>query len=86
MQLFFFLIVGRPRRSTQSRSSAASEVDKRQGHFAKGWMLQKVSAALEFVRSAPDRRVLITQLTRVREAMEGATGTRIVADGASLPV
>lgn len=48
-------------------------------HFAKGSMLPKVEAALRFVKGSPDRKVLITNLVKVRDAMDGKTGTRIVA-------
>jgi carbamate kinase len=49
----------------------------REGHFAKGSMLPKVEAAIEFAASRPGRFTLITDLTRAREGIEGRTGTRI---------
>jgi carbamate kinase len=49
----------------------------REGHFAKGSMLPKVEAAVEFAASRPGRVSLITLLTKAREGIEGRTGTRI---------
>jgi carbamate kinase len=48
-----------------------------QGHFAKGSMLPKVEAAVEFAASRPGRSTLITLLSKAREGIEGRTGTRI---------
>jgi carbamate kinase len=48
-----------------------------QGHFAKGSMLPKVEAAVEFAASKPGRSTLITLLSKAREGIEGRTGTRI---------
>jgi carbamate kinase len=48
-----------------------------QGHFAKGSMLPKVEAAVEFAASRPGRSTLITLLGKAREGIEGRTGTRI---------
>lgn len=50
-----------------------------QGQFAPGSMLPKVQAAVEFVKSGPDRRALITLLEKAREGVSGNTGTLIVA-------
>jgi carbamate kinase len=49
----------------------------REGHFAKGSMLPKVEAAVDFAASKPGRATLITLLTKAREGIEGKTGTRI---------
>jgi carbamate kinase len=57
-----------------------------ENHFAKGSMLPKVQASIEFVKSStarnssrPDSPVaLITLLTKAREGIAGITGTRIV--------
>jgi carbamate kinase len=46
-------------------------------HFAKGSMLPKVQAALNFVRQNPARSALITELRKAKEGIEGKTGTRI---------
>jgi carbamate kinase len=48
-----------------------------EGHFAKGSMLPKVEAAVEFAASRPGRSTLITLLGKAREGIEGRTGTRI---------
>ena len=48
-----------------------------EGHFAKGSMLPKVEAAVEFAASKPGRSTLITLLGKAREGIEGRTGTRI---------
>ena len=48
-------------------------------HFAKGSMLPKVEAALSFVSSGKDKRVLITMLSKAKEGIEGKTGTEIVS-------
>ena len=48
-----------------------------EGHFAKGSMLPKVEAAVEFAASRPGRSTLITLLSKAREGIEGRTGTRI---------
>jgi len=48
-----------------------------EGHFAKGSMLPKVEAAVEFAESRPGRSTLITLLAKARDGIEGRTGTRI---------
>lgn len=48
-----------------------------EGQFAKGSMLPKVEAAIEFAASRPGRSTLITLLTKARDGIEGRTGTRI---------
>jgi carbamate kinase len=48
-----------------------------EGHFAKGSMLPKVEAAVEFAASKPGRSTLITLLSKARDGIEGRTGTRI---------
>ncbi|MBQ7380267.1 MAG: carbamate kinase [Clostridia bacterium] len=50
-----------------------------QGHFAKGSMLPKVQAAMDFVRSSPSRRAIITSPDAAPEALQGRGGTEIVA-------
>ncbi len=51
-----------------------------EGHFAKGSMLPKVEACMEFVASNPKREALITSLEKADLALMGETGTRIVAN------
>jgi carbamate kinase len=48
-----------------------------EGHFAKGSMLPKVQAAVDFAASRPGRSTLITLLAKARDGIEGRTGTRI---------
>jgi len=50
-----------------------------QGQFAPGSMLPKVQAGLRFIRARAQGMVLITSLEKALEAMQGKTGTRIVA-------
>jgi carbamate kinase len=49
----------------------------KEGHFAKGSMLPKVEAAVEFAASRPGRSTLITLLAKAKDGTEGRTGTRI---------
>lgn len=48
-----------------------------EGHFAKGSMLPKIEACVAFVKSQRGRKALITSLSKVSEALDGATGTHI---------
>jgi carbamate kinase len=48
-----------------------------EGHFARGSMLPKVQAAVDFAASRPGRSTLITLLAKARDGIEGRTGTRI---------
>ena len=48
-----------------------------EGQFGAGSMLPKVEAAVNFVRSAPGRRAIITSLDLGLEALSGSAGTRI---------
>ena len=48
------------------------------GEFAPGSMLPKVQAGIRFAESGPGRTALITHLQKAREALRGATGTRII--------
>ncbi len=51
----------------------------KQGHFAKGSMLPKMQAAMNFVNGAPNRRALITSPDAAAEALRGHGGTEIGA-------
>lgn len=55
---------------------AAGEYVK-QGHFAKGSMLPKVQAAIEFAASKEGRTALITLLEKAKDGIAGKTGTTI---------
>ncbi|MEG0179191.1 MAG: carbamate kinase [Oscillospiraceae bacterium] len=48
-----------------------------EGHFAKGSMLPKVQAAIEFASSKEGRKSLITLLEKAKDGIEGRTGTII---------
>lgn len=48
-----------------------------EGHFAKGSMLPKVRAALEFAESKPNRKTVIAGLEHLSLALEGKSGTRV---------
>ncbi|MFR1708615.1 MAG: carbamate kinase [Clostridium sp.] len=48
-----------------------------EGHFAKGSMLPKVEACMDYVRSSNKGKALITSLERAKEALYGSTGTII---------
>ncbi|MBU3208740.1 carbamate kinase [Clostridium algidicarnis] len=48
-----------------------------EGHFAPGSMLPKVRAAIKFAASKEHRETVITSLDKVKEGLEGATGTSI---------
>lgn len=48
-----------------------------QGQFAPWSMLPKVEAAMKFVRANPEKKAIITSLSKAVEALEGKTGTTI---------
>ncbi|MCL2399460.1 MAG: carbamate kinase [Defluviitaleaceae bacterium] len=48
-----------------------------EGHFAKGSMLPKVEAAVQFAQSKPGRKALITLLSKAKDGIAGKTGTLI---------
>lgn len=48
-----------------------------EGHFAPGSMLPKVIASVNFVKSRPGRRAIITSLYKASEALAGKSGTVI---------
>lgn len=48
-----------------------------EGHFAPGSMLPKVMAAVNFAKSKPGRKSIITSLYKAIEALEGNCGTMI---------
>ena len=50
---------------------------KESGHFAKGSMLPKVEACLDFLEKTPNGTAIITSLTRAKDALDGTIGTRI---------
>lgn len=48
-----------------------------EGHFAKGSMLPKVEACLDFIGDDSSRTAIISSLSRAKEAIDGKTGTII---------
>ena len=48
-----------------------------EGHFAPGSMLPKVQACMNFVRSNPGKKAIITSLDHAVDALKGTTGTVI---------
>ena len=48
-----------------------------EGHFAKGSMLPKVEACIEFVENSTNGKALITSLEKARQALNKETGTII---------
>ena len=51
----------------------------REGHFAPGSMLPKVEASIQFVEGHPKRHSVIAALEKTKEALQGKSGTRIIA-------
>ena len=49
-----------------------------QGEFPAGSMGPKIKAAIDFVKTSPDKKVLITSEDKLIEAIEGKTGTEII--------
>ena len=69
---------GKPDQTDLGEVSAAElERHAADGQFGAGSMLPKVQAAVEFVKSAPGRRAIITSLDLGLEALAGKCGTRI---------
>ena len=50
-----------------------------EGHFAPGSMLPKVQAAVKFAKSGEGKKAIITSLFKAVDALEGRTGTHIIA-------
>ncbi len=46
--------------------------------FAAGSMLPKIEACLDFLKSNPEGKALITSLDKVKDAINGKTGTKII--------
>ena len=49
----------------------------KKGHFAKGSMLPKVEACMEFVKDNPGKKAIIGSLEKARDAINGMSGTII---------
>ena len=50
-----------------------------EGHFAPGSMLPKIEAAVGFVQNSPNKKAIIGSLQKAREAIDGTSGTKIIA-------
>ncbi|CEP99955.1 carbamate kinase [[Clostridium] sordellii] len=50
----------------------------KEGYFAKGSMLPKIEACIEFVKNNKNSKAIITSLEKAKEALNGDTGTRII--------
>ena len=48
-----------------------------EGQFAKGSMLPKVEACLDFIGESTSRKAIISSLSKAKEAIDGKTGTVI---------
>ena len=71
---------GKPTQKSLSHLSLdRTETLMAQGHFAKGSMLPKVQAAMNFVRTSPTRRAIITSPDAAADALQGKGGTEIMA-------
>ena len=62
-----------------SMTIAEAEQYMAEGQFAKGSMLPKVEACLNYVKANPEGKALITSLERAKDALDGKTGTVITA-------
>ena len=51
----------------------------KENQFAPGSMLPKIQAAINFVSSGKNKSAIIADLTKVEDALEGNSGTKIVA-------
>ena len=49
------------------------------GQFEAGTMLPKIEAAIDYLEKVPEGKVLITSLSKVKDAIHGKTGTVITA-------
>ena len=49
----------------------------KEGHFAKGSMLPKIEACLDFIDNSNDRVAIISSLNKAKDAINGKTGTII---------
>lgn len=56
-------------------TAAEAERLMKEGHFAPGSMLPKVTAAVNFAKSKPGKKAIITSLYKAVEALEGKAGT-----------
>lgn len=64
-------------RALSKISTAEAKDYKESGHFAKGSMLPKIEACLEFLGKTPSGTAIITSLARAKDALDGTIGTII---------
>ena len=60
-------------------TAAEARAAMAEGHFEAGTMLPKIEAALTYLEKVKNGRVLITSLSKVRDAVKGKAGTTITA-------
>jgi carbamate kinase len=58
-------------------TTAEAEKYMEEGHFAPGSMLPKIKAAIQFAKSKPGRKAVISSLEKAMDALQGKTGTTI---------
>lgn len=56
------------------------------GHFAAGSMLPKVEAAMNFAKTSPERKTIITSLEQAANAIDGKAGTIVSLHGVEVLV
>ncbi|MBW3087007.1 Carbamate kinase 1 [Austwickia sp. TVS 96-490-7B] len=66
-------------RDIDEMSIAQAQAWMDEGQFPEGSMGPKIAAAIDFVRSGPGRKTLITSLDKLVEGLRGETGTWVVA-------
>ena len=66
-------------RDVDQMTLAQAEAWMAEGQFPEGSMGPKIQAAMDFVRSGPNRKTLITSLDKLVEGLRGETGTWVVA-------
>ncbi len=66
-------------RDVDQMTLAQAEAWLAEGQFPEGSMGPKIQAAMDFVRSGPNRKTLITSLDKLVEGLRGETGTWVVA-------
>lgn len=66
-------------RDLDQMTVAEAEAFMEQGQFPAGSMGPKIQAAIDFAKSGPGRKCLITSLDKLVEGLRGETGTWVVA-------
>jgi carbamate kinase len=77
-----YLNYGTPGQTLIERTTAKQlEGYMKEGHFKEGSMSPKITAAIRFVQSGGDRAI-IAELSKLREAMRGKSGTQVTGKNA----